>query len=60
MFVVLRTPNCPDRLHWQMAKPNLTLQQLGLKTYTVPPELFTTENLAKTQEFWYKVAGFIR
>ncbi|MDP2743489.1 MAG: extracellular solute-binding protein, partial [Dehalococcoidia bacterium] len=39
------------------AKPNMALAEKGLKPFTIPPELFTPENVTKAQEFWTTVAG---
>lgn len=41
----------------QRTRINLALAEKGLKTFTIPPELYTAENLKKTSDFWTKLMG---
>lgn len=36
----------------KVAKTNLAVKELGLKTFMAPPEIWTQENIKKAQSFW--------
>ena len=36
----------------RLAKTNLAVKELGLKTFMAPPEVWTQENIKKAQSFW--------